>query len=64
MGTGAAGGVRSTKDRDALALEVRAGAQAVGRTSWDAAEFLAALRETELKCLRELSGEWTAICLF
>ena len=32
-----AGGVRNTKDRDALALEVRAGKPGVGRTSRDAA---------------------------
>ena len=48
-GWGAAGGVRSTKDRDVLALEVRAGTRAVGRTTRDAAGFLAALPETELK---------------
>ena len=46
---GAAGGVRSTKDRDVPALEVRAGTLAVGRTSWDAAGFLAAPMETELE---------------
>ena len=34
-----AGGVRNTKDRDALALEVRAGTLGVGRTAWDAAGF-------------------------
>ena len=61
---GVAGGVRSTNDRDVLALEVRAGTQAVGCTSWDAAGFLAALTETELKWPRELSGERTAISLF
>ena len=33
----AAGGVRNTKDRDTLALEVRAGTLAMGRTSWDTA---------------------------
>ena len=32
-----AGGVGNTKDRDAPALEVRAGTPAVGRISWDAA---------------------------
>ena len=32
----AAGGIRNTKDRDAPALEVRAGTPGVGRTSWDA----------------------------
>ena len=46
---GAGGSVRSTKDRDLLALEVRAGTQAVGSTSWVAAGFLAAPIETELK---------------
>ena len=46
---GAAGSVRSTKDRDLLALEVRAGTQAVGSTSRVAAGFLAAPIETELK---------------
>ena len=61
---GAAGGVRSTKDRDVLALEVRAGTQAVGRTSQVAAGFLAAPIETELKWPRELSGEWPVISLF
>ena len=35
----AAGGVRKTKDRDKLALEVRAGTLGVGRTSRDAAEL-------------------------
>ena len=34
---GAAGGIRNTKDRDAPALEVRAGMPGVGRTSRDAA---------------------------
>ena len=34
---GAAGSVRSTKDRDMPALEVRAGTPGVGRTAWDAA---------------------------
>ena len=33
----AAGGVKNTKDRDTLALEVRAGMLGVGRTSRDAA---------------------------
>ena len=33
----AAGGVRNTKDKDTLALEVRAGTPAVGRTSRGAA---------------------------
>ena len=33
----AAGNVRNTKDRDALALEVRDGTQGVGRTSQDVA---------------------------
>ena len=37
MGRLAAGGVRNTKDRDTLALEVRAGTPGVGRTSRDAA---------------------------
>ena len=46
---GVTGSVRSTKDSDALALEVRAGTQAVGRTSKDTAGFLAAPTETELK---------------
>ena len=36
---GAAGSVRNTKDRDALALEGRAGMPGVGRTSWDASGF-------------------------
>ena len=45
----AAGGVRNTKDRDVPALEVRAGRVAVGHTTWDAAGFLAAPTETELK---------------
>ena len=31
-----AGGVRNTKDRDELALEVRAGRPDVGHTTWDA----------------------------
>ena len=61
---GAAGGVRSTKHRDVGALEVRAGTPGVGRTTWDAAGFLAALTETELKWPGELSGEQTAISLF
>ena len=61
---GAAGSVRSKKDRDVLALEVRAGRAAVGRTMWDAAGFLAALTEPELKWPRELSGERTTISLF
>ena len=61
---GVAGGVRSTKDRDMPALEVRAGTLAVGCTSWDAAGFLVAPTETELKLPRELSGERTAISLF
>ena len=61
---GVAGGVRSTKDRGAWALEVRAGRASVGHTTQDVAGFLAALTETELKWPRELSGEWTAISLF
>ena len=32
-----AGGVRNIKDRDAPALEVRAGTRGVERTSWDTA---------------------------
>ena len=31
-----AGGVRNTKDRDVLTMEVRAGTPGVGQTSWDA----------------------------
>ena len=58
---GAAGGVTNTKDRDMLALEVRAGRAAVGRTTPDAAGFLAAPTETELKRPGRLSGEQTAI---
>ena len=61
---GADGGVRSTKDRDVLALEARAGRVAVGRTTRDAAGFLAAPPETELKWPKELSGERTVISLF
>ena len=61
---GTAGGVRSTKDRDVPDLEVRAGTAAVECTTRDAAGFLAALTETELKWPRELSGERTAISLF
>ena len=61
---GEAGGVRSTKDRDVLALEMRAGRAAVGRTTRDTVGFLAAPMETELKWPGELSGERTAISLF
>ena len=61
---GAAGGVRNTKDRDVPALEARAGSVAVGRTSRDAAGFLAAPMETELAWPGQLSAEWTAISLF
>ena len=61
---GAAGSVRSTKDRDVLALEVRAGRAAVGGTNWDAAGFLAAPIETELKWQRKLSEEQTVTSLF
>ena len=43
-----ADGVRNTKDRDALALEVRAGTPGVGRTARDAAG-LSSPTETELK---------------
>ena len=60
----AAGDVRNTKDRDVPALEVRAGTPAVGRTTRDAAGFLVAPTETELKWLRELSGERKTISLF
>ena len=60
----AAGGVRNTKDRDAPALEVRAGTLGVGRTARDAAGFLAAPTQTELKRPEELSGEWSANPLF
>ena len=35
----AAGGVRNTKDRDTLALEVKAGMPGVGRTSQDTARL-------------------------
>ena len=42
-----AGGVRNTKDRDAPALEVRAGTPGVGRTSRDAAG-LSSTNRTEL----------------
>ena len=45
-------------------LEARTGRIAVGPTIWDAAGFLAAPTETELKWPGELSGEWTAISLF
>ena len=61
---GVDGVVRSTKYREVRALEVRAGTPAVGRTSQDAAGFLAAPKETELKWPGELSGEWTTISLF
>ena len=61
---GTAGSVRSTKDRDMPALEVRAGRVAVGRTTQDAAGFLAKLTEAELKWPGKLSGEQTAISLF
>ena len=44
----AAGGVGNTKDRDAPALEVRAGTPGVGRTAWDAAGLSSTI-ETELK---------------
>ena len=64
MGNGVAAGVRSTKDRDMLALEVRAGRVAVGHTIQDTAGFLAAPTVTELKWPRELSGERTMISLF
>ena len=56
-----AGGVRNTKDRHVPALEVRAGTPAVRRTTPDAAGFLAAPTETELKRPGRLSGEQTAI---
>ena len=46
---GAAGSVRSTKDGNVLALEVRAGTLDVGHTTQDAAGFLAAQTETELQ---------------
>ena len=46
---GAVGSVGSTNYRDQLALEVRAGTQAVGSTSRVTAGFLAAPIETELK---------------
>ena len=59
-----AGSVKSTKNKDVPALEDRAGRAAVGRTTRDAAGFLAASTETELKWPRELSGERTAISLF
>ena len=36
----------------------------MGHTTWDAAGFLAAGTETELKCPGELSEEQTAISLF
>ena len=39
MGTGGSWSVRSTKDGDAPALEVRAGTLAVGHTSWYAVGF-------------------------
>ena len=60
----AAGGVRNTKDRDELAMELRAGPPAVGCMTRDAAGFLAAPTETEFKRPGELSGELTAISLF
>ena len=59
----AADGIRNTKDRDVLALELRAGMPAVGRTTQDAAGFSAAPTETELKRPEVLSGEQTAISL-
>ena len=61
---GVSGGVRKKKDRDVWALQVRAGALAVGCTTGDTAGFLAAKTETELKRPGELSGEWTVISLF
>ena len=59
-----AGGVRSTKDREVPALEMRAGRAAAGCTTQDTEGFLAAPSETELKRPVELSGERTAISLF
>ena len=59
-----AGSVRSTKDRDVPALEVKAGTPAVGHKTQDAAGFLAAPIETQLKWPRELCGERIAISLF
>ena len=53
-----------TQKTDVLALEVRAGRVAVGLTTRDAAGFLAALTETELRWPGELSGEGTEVSLF
>ena len=60
---GMAGSVKSTKNKDVPALEDRAGRVAVGRTTRDAAGFLAASTETELKWPREPSGQRTEIAL-
>ena len=59
-----AGGVTNTKDRDMPALEVRARTPAMEHTFQDAAGFLAAPTETELKSPEGPSGEWAAIPLF
>ena len=48
---GAAGGVRNTKERDAPALEVRAGTPGVGRTAWDTAG-LSSTNRNRLKVAR------------
>ena len=51
----AAGGVGNTKDRDAPALEVRAGTPDVGRTAWDAAGLSSTNRKS--KSGQNISGE-------
>ena len=63
-GTGGSGSVRSTKDKDVPALGATAGRVAVGHTTQDAAGFLAAPTETELKWPGKLNEEQTANSLF
>ena len=55
----AADGIRNTKDRDVLALELRAGMPAVGRTTQDAAGFLAATTNRVKEARR---SQWRADC--
>ena len=57
-----AGGVRNTKDRDAHALEVRAGMPGVGRTTRDAAELSSSNRNRVKVARTSVENDPRSLC--
>ena len=57
-----AGRVRNTKDRDAPALEVRAGMAGVGRTAWDAAGLSSTNRNRVKMARAPVENDLQSLC--